>query len=79
MLVITHDLPLARSLCDTMAVMYAGQVLEFGSGILEKPLHPYTRSFLAALPENGFQSMPGVGSKRQENVFRAVHLLQGVR
>ena len=68
MLVITHDLPLARSLCDTMAVMYAGQVLELGSGILEKPLHPYTRSFLAALPENGFQSMPGVAPKAGERL-----------
>lgn len=60
MLIITHDLPLARAVCDTIAVMYAGQIAEFGPDVLQRPLHPYTQAFLAALPENGFQSIPGV-------------------
>ena len=41
MLVITHDLSLARELCDSLAVMYAGQIVEKGERILENPLHPY--------------------------------------
>lgn len=60
MLVITHDLPLARGLCDYLAVMYAGQILEMGENVLEKPCHPYTQAFLNALPENGFQPLQGV-------------------
>lgn len=60
MLVITHDLPFAKALCDGIAVMYAGQILEVGKNVLETPLHPYTRAFLNALAENGFQPMPGV-------------------
>ncbi|MBQ8508270.1 MAG: ABC transporter ATP-binding protein [Clostridia bacterium] len=63
MLVITHDLPLARELCDSIAVMYAGQIVEMGQGVLESPLHPYTKAFLNALPENGFQPLEGVAPR----------------
>ena len=59
MLIITHDLHLAASLCDTVAVMYGGQIVEMGSNILTNPRHPYTRAFLESLPENGMQPMPG--------------------
>ncbi len=59
MVVITHDLLLARGLCRRIAVMYGGQILETGPRVLDHPLHPYSRAFLAALPENGFQSIPG--------------------
>lgn len=59
LIIITHDIGLAQSLGDTLAVMYAGQVLETGPQVLTKPLHPYTRAFLASLPENGFKPMRG--------------------
>lgn len=68
MVIITHDLPLAHALCDSLAVMYAGQILESGSGVLENPLHPYTRVFLDALPENGFQSIPGRAPRAGERL-----------
>ena len=55
MLIITHDLKLVENICDKVAVMYAGQIVEYGDNILKHPLHPYTRSLLASLPENGFQ------------------------
>lgn len=55
MLIITHDLKLVKNICDKVAVMYAGQIVEYGDDILKYPLHPYTRSLLASLPENGFQ------------------------
>lgn len=63
MLVITHDLTLARGLCQSLAVMYAGQVLEMGNGVLEHPLHPYTAAFLNALPEHGFQPIGGIAPR----------------
>ena len=58
MLIITHDLQLARSICADIAVMYAGQIVEYGPQVLTGPRHPYTQAFLAALPENGFQPLP---------------------
>lgn len=59
-LVITHDLRLARHLCDHIAVMYAGEIVERGrcQQVLEDPRHPYTKSLLAALPGPGFGTVP---------------------
>lgn len=47
-LFITHDLTLARHICDRIAVMYAGQIVEIGSveQVLTAPSHPYTRGLL---------------------------------
>jgi peptide/nickel transport system ATP-binding protein len=49
---ITHDLATARLLCDTVAVMYLGKVVEKGpaSDVLVRPRHPYTRALLEAVP-----------------------------
>ena len=59
MMIITHDLHLAQQVCDSIAVMYSGQIVETGREIFTRPLHPYTQAFLASLPENGFQTMEG--------------------
>jgi peptide/nickel transport system ATP-binding protein/oligopeptide transport system ATP-binding protein len=49
---ITHDLSLAWSLCDRIAVMYLGRVVEQGSAVdvIERPQHPYTRALVTAVP-----------------------------
>jgi peptide/nickel transport system ATP-binding protein len=49
---ITHDLATARFLCDRVAVMYLGRVVECGpvEAVLGEPRHPYTRALLAAVP-----------------------------
>ena len=54
-LFITHDLGIAAQICDRIAVMYAGRVVEIGStlDIFQKPSHPYTRGLLAAVPRLG--------------------------
>ncbi len=47
-LLITHDLGVVGELCDNVAVMYAGRVMEFGeiSQVFERPANPYTRELL---------------------------------
>lgn len=60
MIIITHDLVLAEKLCDQVAVMYAGQILEKGHDVLKNPLHPYTRGLLDSLPERGMHPMTGI-------------------
>lgn len=61
LLLITHDLQLAREVSDRVAVMYSGQIVEMGSrdDIFENPQHPYTAALLNCLPEKGFQPIPG--------------------
>lgn len=53
-LMITHDFGVVASLCDSVAVMYAGKIVEYGktSHILSDPEHPYTRGLIGAMPEN---------------------------
>lgn len=51
-LYITHDVALARHMCDRIAVMYLGKIVAKGSteDIVLKPLHPYTEALIAAVP-----------------------------
>ena len=51
-LYITHDLAVARYMCDHIAVMYLGKIVEMGETeeVLNKPQHPYTKALLSAVP-----------------------------
>ena len=52
-LYITHDIASARYLADTIAVMYAGQLVESGPAqqVTDEPAHPYTQLLLSAAPD----------------------------
>ena len=54
-LVVTHDLGLAWTVADRVAVMYLGRIVEIGPAeqVLLKPQHPYTRALLDVVPEAG--------------------------
>ena len=52
LLFISHDLAVVRSLCDRVAVMYLGRVMEEGpaASVFARPAHPYTQALLSAAP-----------------------------
>ncbi|MBS5136258.1 MAG: ABC transporter ATP-binding protein [Oscillospiraceae bacterium] len=62
-LLITHDLELALTIADRVAVLYAGETVEEAAAAdFTTPgglRHPYTRALWAALPQNGFRPIPG--------------------
>ena len=51
-LFITHDLAVARHICDRLTVMYLGKIMELGETeqIFRRPKHPYTQALLSAVP-----------------------------
>jgi peptide/nickel transport system ATP-binding protein len=67
MILITHDLGVVAEMADTVAVMYAGQIVEIGPAreIFEDAQHPYTIGLMSAVPSVGARSerlvtIPGV-------------------
>jgi oligopeptide/dipeptide ABC transporter ATP-binding protein len=50
---ISHDLGVVSQICQRVAVMYAGEIVEFGlvNDILQAPQHPYTKALLSSIPD----------------------------
>jgi len=63
---ITHDLALARHICNRIAVMYLGKIMEKGPAekIVFEPLHPYTHALISAVPD------PDPEARRIETVIK---------
>jgi peptide/nickel transport system ATP-binding protein len=66
LLLITHNMGLVAEMCDTVAVMYAGEIVEEApvEELFANPLHPYTRGLLKAVPKHvgktvTLESIPG--------------------
>jgi len=61
LLIITHDLYLAECICDRIAVLYAGEIVEIGPSqqIFAYPRHPYTQALIRAIPKNGLVPLDG--------------------
>lgn len=68
-LFVTHDLAVARFLCDDIAVMYQGRIVEQAPAqeLLDRPLHPYTKLLLAAVPQVGKPVEEAVVAGKQNN------------
>jgi oligopeptide/dipeptide ABC transporter ATP-binding protein len=56
---ITHNLTLTKSFADTVAVMYFGQIVEYGKSdfLLKNPYHPYTKGLISSLPQDPFSPL----------------------
>jgi peptide/nickel transport system ATP-binding protein len=65
-LFISHDLATARHVCDRIAILYLGKLIELGekNQIYEEPLHPYTEGLISAIP------VPDPKAKKSEKVPR---------
>jgi oligopeptide/dipeptide ABC transporter ATP-binding protein len=61
-LFISHDLSIVRFLCDRVAVMYLGRIVEFAdtNALFDRPQHPYTKALISAIPI----PVPGARSDR---------------
>ncbi|ERK13816.1 Oligopeptide transport ATP-binding protein OppD [Pantoea sp. AS-PWVM4] len=57
---VTHDLGVVAQLCDRVAVMYAGRIVETApvEEIFRQPRHPYTQGLIASVPQNGGERQP---------------------
>jgi peptide/nickel transport system permease protein len=60
MLFVTHDLGVVADICDRVAVMYAGQIVEQASAteLFQSPKHPYTEGLLKAMPQDATPGEP---------------------
>ena len=60
---VSHDLSVVRFLCDRVAVLYQGEIVELGAtaDVYDRPQHDYTRTLLAAVPtvEGGLPGLTG--------------------
>lgn len=67
MILITHSIAVAEEICDRIAVMYAGDIVELGNArdVIQSPKHPYTEALVKCIPkirkpEEGKRALPVV-------------------
>ncbi len=71
LILISHDLGIVANIADSIAIMYAGEIVEYGDtgSVFEKPLHPYTRGLFESIPR------VGTGSKKLKTIAGTVPMI----
>jgi oligopeptide/dipeptide ABC transporter ATP-binding protein len=77
-LFITHNLGVLAQICDRLAVMYAGELVEVAPTVelFKNPRHPYTRGLIAAVPR---LNQPNDGKEKLQGLLRRDELPAGCR
>ena len=74
---ITHDFGIVATMCDQVAVMYGGRIVEYGpAGHLQHPGAPYTRALLSSVPAS---TVPSIASTRSPAIPPALGSASGVQ
>ncbi|MCS7385098.1 MAG: ABC transporter ATP-binding protein [archaeon GB-1867-097] len=79
MIISSHDITVLRQMCDRIAVMYAGKLVELGDteNIIYEPLHPYTKglinSFLPLEADIRYKKLTGIPGRPPELTSRITH------
>ncbi len=76
-ILITHDLGVIAEMCDMVAVMYAGSIVEYTDvqELFRNPLHPYTTGLMSSIPRPGTKRLSSIEGQPPN----LVHLPQGCR
>ncbi|NLV87510.1 MAG: ABC transporter ATP-binding protein [Clostridiales bacterium] len=71
-LLVTHNIGVVAKMADKIAVMYGGEVVEFGlrKSVLESPMHPYTRALISAIPRLDGTAPIGIAGQKPERVSK---------
>ena len=83
-LIITHDIAVARQICNKVAVMYLGRIVEIGeaAGVIDSPIHPYTKLLVKATPRmvlSGKDNQASLDLKSDSLIGSALDLPSGCR
>lgn len=79
-ILISHDISVVKYMADVIGVMYLGKMIEYGKcdSILKKPMHPYTKALLSAVPVVGKTKLENI-TILEGNVPSAINLPEGCR
>jgi oligopeptide/dipeptide ABC transporter ATP-binding protein len=80
-LFISHDLAVVQYICDEIAVMYLGKMMEKANrhSLFQRPLHPYTQALLSVIPSRNPAKKSNVRIKLQGDIPSPLNLPTGCR
>ncbi len=74
LIIVSHDMGVHYQITNRLAVMYAGRIVELGPSrrLFERPLHPYTQTLIASLPQVGERTKRAVSTGMPQEMAGAI-------